>query len=342
MKASNYKPLNQGAPGRPATHKALVPTKHPQKTMNLQNTAISQTLVLAATLLWFNQSANATILYATGGNSVYKVNTSLITYTSYFTASAAVDSLAFDLTGNLIYTEHTAGQIRQHSSGGSDTLIAAVPGTTPADIVLEPGGNKILVSEYASGKIERVDLTSGVHGTLLSGGVNPEGLAYDGSRLFANLGNRYGGPAGKYVAEIDPNTGIILGTTPGLDSLDGLTYDPYSGMLFACSLFGNKVYEIDPNNLNNYSDITLRLGGTIRGPDGIAADGLGNIWIASSSALGDSHIYQLDLIANTITQNAYVPGLDDVAVVPTPEPSTFALIGLGLACFLRLRKEKNY
>ena len=123
----------------------------------------------------------------------------------------------------------------------------------------------MLVSEFGSGNIDRINLTTLAVTTLLSPGGNPEGLAYDGTRLFANLGFRYGGPTGKYVAEIDPVTGAILATSPGLNDLDGLTYDPYSGLLYASSYFGNTVYSIDPNNLANVQDV-LGSGGGIPRP----------------------------------------------------------------------------
>ena len=47
---------------------------------------------------------------------------------------------------------------------------------------------------------------------------------------------------------------------PFLSSLDGLTYDPYSGLLYASSVFGNTVYSIDPNNLNNVQDLSRQPG----------------------------------------------------------------------------------
>jgi DNA-binding beta-propeller fold protein YncE len=136
------------------------------------------------------------------------------------------------------------------------------------------------------------------------------------------------------VAEINPTTGAILATSPDLDSLDGLTFDPYTGLLYATSVFGNLVYSIDPNNLSVVHDVTSKIG-SIPGPDGITTDGVGNIYIASSGSLGDSHIYQLDLINQTLTQKTFVNGLDDLAPLSglgsIPEPSSFVLAGFGFA-----------
>ncbi len=117
---------------------------------------------------------------------------------------------------------------------------------------------------------------------------------------------------------------------------------------YASSLFGNAIYSIDPNNLSNVVNVTGHLG-IIPGPDGITSDGLGNIFIASSDSLGDSHVYQLDLINNTLTQNVMVPGLDDLAPASglgsaAPEPSSlvlgaFGLIGTTAGLFIRRRKR---
>jgi hypothetical protein len=71
---------------------------------------------------------------------------------------------------------------------------------------------------------------------------------------------------------------------------------------------------------------------------------LGNIFIASSDSDGDSHIYQLNLITHTLTQNALVPGLDDLAPATglgsVPEPSTFTLVGMG-SFGLALRRRRS-
>ncbi len=147
---------------------------------------------------------------------------------------------------------------------------------------------------------------------------------------MANLGIR-SNSAQKYVAQLDPATGSILATSPSLSSLDGLTFDPYSGRLFATSLSGNTVYSINPNNLNDVIDVLALMNTSLPGPDGIRSDGLGNIFIASSDGQGDGHVYQLDLINNTLTQKNYVAGLDDLApLLIVPEPSALSLIVFGL------------
>jgi sugar lactone lactonase YvrE len=280
--------------------------------------------------------AQAAELYATSiaGSQIDKVDTVANTVTTYLNTPSAADSIMFDSTQRVIYTQLFSGQVRRFDPTNSTDVAIAGGFNEPADITLEPGGQTMLVSEFLGGKIDRVNLTTNAVSTLLAPGANPEGLAYDGARLFANLGSRSGGPTGKFVAEINPTTGAILATSPDLDSLDGLTFDPYTGLLYATSVFGNLVYSIDPNNLSVVHDVTSKIG-SIPGPDGITTDGVGNIYIASSGSLGDSHIYQLDLINQTLTQKTFVNGLDDLAPLSglgsIPEPSSFVLAGFGFA-----------
>jgi sugar lactone lactonase YvrE len=296
--------------------------------------------VLAGGIVWLGSSrASATILYATSiaGQNISQVDTVANTVSTYFNTSSGADSIMFDPSQRLIYTLHYTGEVRRYDPMTlTDTGIASGL-YFPADIALEPGGNSMLVSEIWGGNIKRINLTTFGVTTLLTGGGNPEGLAYVGTRLFANLGYR-NTPSAKYVAELNPITGSILAQSPYLDSLDGLTYDSYSGLLYASSLNGNRVYSIDPNNLNTVNDVSSKLG-NIPGPDGITSDGIGNIFIAAG---GNEYVYQLDLVNNTLTQKNYVYGLDDLAPAsglgsPMPEPSAATLAGLGLAGLLMSR-----
>jgi len=284
------------------------------------------TVAVLSLLLLGSQRAGATILYATSSsNNVIYQDNSLIpnSATPYFTALQSPDSLMFDTLGNVIYTALSAGTVRSYNPNTVVDSVITSGLSGPADVALEPGGNSMLVSEFNGGKIDRINLTTHLVTNLYSSsGTNPEGIAYDNAgNLFANLGVRSGSALTKYLAKINPVTGAILGQTANLSSLDGLTYDSYSHMLFAASIFGppsgpgGTVYQIDPNNLNNVVDIVQAYGGIIRGADGITSDGLGHIFVASApGGGGDGHIYDISLINHTITQGDFISdGLDDLA-----------------------------
>jgi hypothetical protein len=131
------------------------------------------------------------------------------------------------------------------------------------------------------------------------------------------------------VAQLDPVTGAILHRSPGLDSLDGLTYDSRTGLLYATSRLSGAVYSIDPNNLANAQ--VLIPAGKLSGPDGLTSDGMGDLFIAVQ---GDSRIYEYDLITGVLTPETVVRGtIDDLAPASglgsIPEPSGLLTISIG-------------
>ena len=278
--------------------------------------------------------ASASTIYATSiiSNQVLKVDTVTNSVTPVFTSSGGVDSLVFDNAGRIIYSESVSGEVRRYDPAtGTDDLLATV--FNPVDLVLEPGGSSVLVSEFLGGTIVRIDLAMKTATPLRTYGGNPEGLAYDpAGHLFANLGVR-DFLADKYIAELDPVTGAILQRSPGVTSLDGLTYDSFTGQLFASALFGNQVCGFDPRNL---SAGTTGCRGVVPDPDGLSSDGIGNLFIA---ATGDARIYQYDLISDTLIPRTFILGLDDVAPASgpgappatVPEPYSISFVGLGLA-----------
>jgi len=319
---------------------------HPSLPVSRRPKLASALLALGIVTLG-SRGARAAQLYTTSisGNAIFQVDTVALTVTPFLNTVSAADSVMFDSSQNVIYTRILTGEVRLYNPNTlADTLIAS-GFSGPADIALEPGGNTMLVSEFYGGKIDRIDLNTHVVTTLVNptNSAGPEGLAYDGSRLFANLGTR-SPTAQKYLAEINPITGAVISQSPLLSSLDGLTFDPYTGRLFAASLYDNCVYSFDPNNLANVVNETAKLHGTIPFPDGITTDGVGNIFIASSDSLGDGHIYQLDLISHTLTQNVFVTGLDDLAPASglgsiAPEPSSMGLLALGIGAILARRRR---
>jgi sugar lactone lactonase YvrE len=239
--------------------------------------------------------------------------------TTIFTANeppvgpTALDSVVVDPSANrIIFSESNAGMVRSlDRNTGIDTLVAGGL-TNPADLFLEPGGQTVLVSEVAGGRIDRIDLTT--HQVTLfinTPGGTPEGLAYDcDGRLFAVLGSRFG-ELNSFLAELDPVTGQILQRSPNLTFLDGLVFDTFSGKLYAASFARNSIYAFDPNNVANVTEL---FAGLIPIPDGMTADGAGNVFIA---AFG-SNIYRYNIPTNSLT--ALIPvttgALDDLAPPP--------------------------
>lgn len=274
------------------------------------------------------------------------LTTGAATLTPVFPATSP-DSIVF-AGGGEVYTNISQGLVVLHTAGGDTTLASGIG--SPADAAVTPDGTHVLVSGFGDGTIYSVSLSGGGKTALLSGVGNPQGLAFtpDG-RLFANLGvrnNTVGGAPESYLAELDPTTGAIIAKTGLLYNLDGLTYDPSSGMLFAGQTFGDGFYEIDPNNLSNVnsSNVTILGASLTDSVDGIAADGLGNIFYVGEQA-GNLELFDYDISSSTFTHSAGISGLDDIAPIvgtgappQVPEPASLGLLVSGLtALFVRRR-----
>ena len=276
----------------------------------------------AALILTVGSASADTVIYATSreNSQLLKVNltTNMVTVIKT-TGINPPDSMVVDSLGRLIYdlTDPLASELHRFDPiANTDTVLATGANglSDPQDIVLEPGGNSVLVSNFLTGTITRTNLTTLVTTTLVAGVVHPEGLAYDGAgNLFALLG--FGGTS--TLNQINPVTGAILKTSAAFDStnsLDGLTYDSFTGFLYATSKVGSVIYKINPATLA----ATLVPGSNIPTPDGLFSDNNGLLYIA---ARGDSHVYSFNLTTNTATQLTLVPGIDDLGGLVLSPPT---------------------
>jgi sugar lactone lactonase YvrE len=254
-------------------------------------------------------------LYATSEsyNHLVEVNMSTGVVTILFTTIFHPDSLIVDSLGRILYT--TGGSngtisIFDPSTGTNSVIVSGL--AYPRDLIFDPGQTSVLVSNFGHGEIDRVSLSTGTRVALTKGLKTVDGLAYDPEgRLFAVINQH------TQVAQIDPNTGVILKrltvTTPLIHyyGLDGLTYDSYTGQLWATDVGtgANCLVEI-PTDLSGF---TLFQVGNFVTPDGIISDGLGNLYVGVNL----SHVYEYNITGNKITKNVRVQSVDDVALVPS-------------------------
>lgn len=245
----------------------------------------------------------------TNPGQIVRIDTVSHQVTPVLTTGAFPDSIVFDSSGRLIYTVFGANQVRRFDpTTSSDTLVSG-GFSGPLDLALEPGGATVLVSNNTSPRIDRLNLGTGAVTPFLSG-VGGGGVTYDGSgRLFAVLPGR--------VAELNPQTGAVLQSTPGVLVLDGLAFDPQSGNLFASNGSGGQLFRFDRNNLAAGGQLLATLIGPGGFVDGVVADGAGNLFVAVRNITNESlsGLFQVNATSGAFQQVATVPFLDDIAPV---------------------------
>jgi hypothetical protein len=252
------------------------------------------------------------------------VTTNVITLVTTPPAGCTPDSLQLDSQNRILYDCNISNQLRRFDPAGpTDVLLADSTNgiNSPQDILLEPGGGSVLVSNFLGNSITRTNLTTLATTPLVIGIANPQGLAYDNvGRLFAITGFSSVGTT-SFVVQIDPVTGAILHTSLAFDptnTLDSLIFDPFSKLLYASSQGGNAIYSIDPTTL-----VAIKVG-TIPKPDGLTTDGTGLLYAASR---GDFAVHSFNVLTNVATKLTAVPGIDDIALIVNVPPSITKTFG---------------
>jgi sugar lactone lactonase YvrE len=249
---------------------------------------------------------------------------------SVFNAGAPLDSLFFDPSGRVIFDELDNGTVRAFNPNTNSNVLLASGIGQPIDLALEPNKTSFLVSDANNNRLDRVSLMGGILGSLSLGG-RPDGVTYSANgNLFVNVSSGFQNNDSK-VEEINPTTGAVIASTGNTHIfLDGLTYDGFTGMLFASDYNNGRILEINPTTLS-FTSLTPT-GAALSQPDGITSDGQGNLYIASRA---NGTVMQYNITANHDTAIGFITGLDDLAPasglgsIPTPEPSTLLMAGIG-------------
>jgi len=249
------------------------------------------------------------------GQNIGLVNWPAGTVQTLLTTSGKPDSLVLNANGQIIYSMPSAGQVWLFDpSTGSNTMLAGGL-KYPRDMVIEPGGQTMLIGFYSPGGIVRYNFATGAVTTLSKKLGNVDGLAYDANGdLFAVDGHNQ-------VCQIDPVAGtvlkcIVLEPHHGVNGGDGMVYDSYTGQLWVShdGQIGNGLIEI-PTDLSSF---TLYQTGHILVPDGLASDGQGNLYIGA----GLRSIVQYNIPTDTIVKSVKAHGVDGCVLIPGTYAST--------------------
>ena len=228
------------------------------------------------------------------------------------------DDLTLNSLGQLIYSVPNAGTVSLYDpTTGINTILASgIAGAR--DLAIEPGGQTMLIAKYSSpAEIIRYSFVANTWTVLVPKAAKLgtcDGIAYD------QYGNLYAVADHNTIVQINPVTGAILATLVlephnGVNGGDGLTFDSYTGELWAThdgKVLGTALLEIpvSPSGFTSTGFIFHPLPGIVN-VDGIKSDGKGNLYIGAIwSAL------EYNIPTKTITKNIVVKGADGVSLVP--------------------------
>lgn len=208
----------------------------------------------------------------------------------------------------IIYVLSGAGEVHIFNPYKHADSTLATGLTTPVDLVLEPGCKTILVSDIGVNKIFRITLSTHAVTTFYSGPDEIQGLTYDTfGNLYANDDQL------NAVVQLNPSTGTIVNQTPSsspLTALEGLTYDSYTGELFATSSTGQVLYEVS-TDLSTVTSIAFAVDPFLYG---IVSDGHGNLYVVGSDGT-TGKIFQYAIPSGTQKTLNSVSGLENIALL---------------------------
>ena len=285
--------------------------------MKVSNTTLAG--VVVATVLAPSIGRADVIIFATEreNQKIVSVNLTTNTVTTVFNTPDVVDSLVIDTQGRYIYDEPLAGQVRRFDPAGpADILLADTNISQPQDLILSPTGSTLYTANFAAGTITQTNMAGPFpNATICKHIPGPEGLAFDNlGHLFLLAGFN---TASSGIYQIDPVTCATINSNVGFDpvnQLDGLTFDPSTGRLFATSSGqggSNAVYSIDPTTL-----AAVKIA-TVPSPDGLINNASGTLYIASRAGF----IYSVNESTFAVTQLTPVPTIDDLGIASVRPPT---------------------
>jgi sugar lactone lactonase YvrE len=282
-------------------------------------------VVCAGALLLTAASVSAQNLFVSDYNAgnVYQY-TPGGTQSTFATGMNHPYGIAFNAAGNLFVANTdqnvpSGGNITEITRGGTQSIFFS--GIDPIALAFNNAGT-LFAADYKSGNIYEYT-SSGVQSTFASGFTTPLALTFDSTGdLF--VGSGYGDGNG-IITKITPG-GTQSPFASGLNFIGGLTFD------------GNNllVTEVDTGTIYQYTaggaQSTFATVNT-SGLGALAFDNAGNLFVETEHSVVE--------IAPGGGQSTFATGLSiasGLTFQPVPEPSTFALIGIGAAAFLARRR----
>lgn len=281
----------------------------------LRTVCIAFTFALVGTLSAFAQTLPQLYISNEPKKSLQVLNLNNSQLTTLYTVTGDLDDLTLNAAGQLIYSIPSLGEVDLYDPVAKTNKVLVSGLKYARDLEVEPGGQTMLIAIYSPGSIVRFNFSTGAKTTLISKLGTCDGIKYD------PYGNLYAVANHNTIVQINPTTGAILKTLTlephsGVNGADGLTFDSYTGNLWAThdGTTGYSLLQIPVTSAGlsgTFSTYPFSQASGVRAPDGIKSDGKGNLYIG---AIHTAAVYNIP--TNTVTQNIVVNGADGVSLVP--------------------------
>jgi PEP-CTERM motif len=236
-------------------------------------------------------------------------------------------SVAFNANGDL-FVANTAlnanqpeiGSITEITRGGTRSTFYS--GIDPIALTFYAGN--LFEADYKSGNIYEYT-PGGVQSLFASGFTTPLSLAFD-STGDLYVGSGFGNGNG-IITKVSPNGTTQTPFASGLSFVGGLTFDG-ANLLVSQQTTGT-ILQYTPGGVQS-TFATVNAAGL----GAMAYDNSDNLFVVTGPSIVE--------IASGGTQSTFASGLSDgagLAFQPVPEPSTFALLGVGAAAFYARRRR---
>jgi streptogramin lyase len=277
-------------------------------------------------LLSIANSIQAADLYVsyTSRNTIDKFSSTGVR-SNFATGLPGPYGLAFDTSGNLFAASYHANTITKFTSAGSSVFATGLAG--PVGLAFDSASN-LFVANSSSGEILSYT-PSGARSTFFTGLSSPAGISFDtaGNLFVTNQGDFSAGQG--TIDRITPS-GMRTTIASGLYDPFGLAFDA-SGNLFVADEGSGKVFKFSPS----FSKTTFATLSTVSEPLGIAIDGAGNIFVS------EYNLGNIDKFTPSGTKSLFATGTPSnpqgsafLAFAPVPEPTSLALVVLGVICMV--------
>jgi hypothetical protein len=284
--------------------------------MKINQTATTVGAAVCAYLLT-SYGAHAQNLFATYNDNLYQITPSGAVTT--FAPLTAGDGLTFGPNGNLFVAQESGnGNILEFTPGGAQSTFTSQAGT-PTFLAFNGAGN--LFESDHNGNIFEYS-SKGSQTTFATGMDEPQGLAFNSAGdLFVAGGNQ-----SPYIYEYTP-AGVQSTFTTQVNNPIGIAFNS-AGNLFEADANSGNIYEFTPAGVRS----TFASG--LSNLQGLAFNQTGDLFVGTGDSIDE---FTPNGTKSTFTSATGGAGL---AFEPVPEPSAYALVGLGLAALI-IRFRKN-